>query len=275
MSLSVQVCRREITPAIGAKLTGQLISFWKGDAMRIASWLAAALTCGALLQVSGNARQPAPLTDGATATLVDRMVALDTPLISYRAFRTLTAETRGGEMHAKLTAWTSLDPIEGFRYSIVEEDGSGFIRQKVFHAALETEQKMWAAGGVDAAAFTRTNYNFADGTRTEEGVMRIGIKPKRPDILLVDGCILVTDPGADLVRIEGVLSKRPSFWTREVRVVRHYARIVGISVPTEMHSVAHVLFLGPSTFSVVYDYASINGSPVPPIAMTAALEAAR
>ena len=34
----------------------------------------------------------------------------------------------------------------GFRYHIVCEDGSEYIRSKVFRASLETEREMWAAG---------------------------------------------------------------------------------------------------------------------------------
>jgi hypothetical protein len=234
----------------------------KIDTMRIAAgWAACAFTCGVLLQ-AGSATETRVVSDGATATLLERLADSGPPLTSYRALRTLTAETRGGQMRARLTAWTSLDPAAGFQYSIVDEEGSGIIRQKVLRAALEAERKMQTTGEIDKGALASINYNFADGVGTGEGLMRIGIRPKRPDTLLVDGSILLTNPGGDLVRIEGALSKRPSFWTREVDVVRQYARIGGVHVPIEMRSVARVLLVGRSTFSMVYEYASINGSPV-------------
>jgi hypothetical protein len=44
--------------------------------------------------------------------------------------------------------------------------------------------------------------------------------------------------------------------------VRRYERINGIRVPVSMQSTAHVVIVGRSTFSMVYDYASINGVPV-------------
>src|SRR5262245_36039869 len=69
---------------------------------------------------SGNA---ARLNESAQpAGLVERFLTRAEPaLTSYRALRTLEAETRGARMRARLTAWTSLDPIEGFQYSIVDE----------------------------------------------------------------------------------------------------------------------------------------------------------
>jgi hypothetical protein len=199
---------------------------------------------------------------GATAALVERLAVDDAPLTSYRALRTLTAETRGGHLGARLTAWTSLDPVAGFQYSVVEEDGSGVIRQKVLHAALEAERALRAPGAADKAALKPTNYDFGDTAPADEGFVQIRIRPRRLDTMLVDGRILLTDPGGDLARVEGVLSKRPSFWTREVRVVRRYARIGGVRVPIEMQSEARVLLVGRSTFSMVYEYAFINGSAV-------------
>jgi hypothetical protein len=89
--------------------------------------------------------------------------------------------------------------------------------------------------------------------------VRVAIHPRRKDSLLIDGSILLTNDGADLVRMEGQLVKRPSFWTRRVEIVRRYCRIAGVRVPIETGSTADVLFAGRSTFSMGYEYESING----------------
>jgi hypothetical protein len=80
--------------------------------------------------------------------------------------------------------------------------------------------------------------------------------------MLLDGALFLEPESADLVRIEGVLSRRPSFWTRHVRVMREYARISGVHVPVSMRSTADVLVVGSSTFSMTYQYAEINGVSV-------------
>jgi len=62
--------------------------------------------------------------------------------------------------------------------------------------------------------------------------------------------------------VEGLLVKRPSFWTRRVEVVRRYARVGGVRLPVSMESTAQVLVVGTSTFSMTYEYESINGASV-------------
>jgi hypothetical protein len=186
----------------------------------------------------------------------------DLPLTSYRGWRTLEATTRGGKMHARLTAWTSLDPDSGFHYVVVEEEGSEVIRRRVLHAALEAERSMLAAGELNRGALTAVNYTFAGAAADDDGLVRIEIHPKRRDTMLVEGSILLTEHDGDLVRVEGRLIKRPSFWTRRVEVVREYERMNGVRVPVSMQSTAHVLVVGRSTFSMTYEYEAINGAPV-------------
>ena len=62
---------------------------------------------------------------------------------------------------------------------------------------------------------------------------------RRLEAALVDGTILVTADG-DLVRVQGRLAKSPSFWTRSVDLVRHYARRAERPVPVEVQSLADV-----------------------------------
>jgi hypothetical protein len=65
-----------------------------------------------------------------------------------------------------------------------------------------------------------------------------------------------------LTRIEGKLSKTPSFWTRRVDVVRRYERKAGVRVPMSIESVAQVLIAGRSTFKMTYEYETVNGHHV-------------
>jgi len=162
-----------------------------------------------------------------------------------------------------MDAWTEVDPA-GFRYQIVEEGGSGYIRSHVLAAALAGEQKLWASGDTTRAELTRDNYEFADPGRSPgaERVTTLGVAARRKDVLLIHGSIFVDSGDADLLRVEGRLSKTPSFWTRRVEVVRRYQRINGVRVPISIESVAHVLIAGRSTFQMTYEYETINGERV-------------
>src|SRR5215510_5700345 len=63
---------------------------------------------------------------------IDRFLAPERdPLVSYRALRRMTASTRGGRTKGMIEAWTTLDPLKGFSYEIVSEEGSSIIRKRV------------------------------------------------------------------------------------------------------------------------------------------------
>jgi hypothetical protein len=200
------------------------------------------------------------------ATTLDRYFAeydkVLQSLVSYRAVRRLSVVARGGKMKASLTARTTLDPVNGFQFEVLEESGSGMLRSRVLHGALEAERDAKRREKGAHGALTPANYSFDLGELTADGLLRVGIHPKRKDSLLMEGSILLTNEAADLVRLEGLLVKRPSFWTRKVLIVRDYARINGVRVPIAMGSTADILFAGQSTFTMAYEYESINDVPV-------------
>src|SRR4029077_12062063 len=97
--------------------------------------------------------------------------------------------------------------------------------------------------------------------RDANGSPLVHLKPKRHDVLLVDGLAVLTD-GGDLLRVEGRLSKNPSFWTSLVNIVRHYARIGGVRVPVASETTARVKFVGTAQLDVLIDYDTVNGRPL-------------
>jgi hypothetical protein len=70
------------------------------------------------------------------------------------------------------------------------------------------------------------------------------------------------DAYADLVRLEGRLAKSPSFWIKNVDIVRTYARIHGVIVPVALESTAQVRFHGDARLRMTYVYMEIDGRPV-------------
>ena len=184
------------------------------------------------------------------------------PVVEYRALRRLEAHNPKFNQSAWMLAWTEYDHANGFRYQVVDEGGSGYIRSKVLRAALEGEQKNWANREPQKASFTHENYEFDNGASAPDGLAAVAVKPRRKDVLLVEGAIFVQPSDGDLSRIEGKLSKTPSFWTRRVDVVRRYERKGGVRVPVSIESVAHVLIAGRSTFKMTYEYQTINGQHV-------------
>jgi hypothetical protein len=182
------------------------------------------------------------------------------PLKQYRAFRRMHARNDHFDQEAWLEAWTEFDE-RGFRYTIVSERGSDYIRSKVLKAVLKREQELVADGDCGRSELTPDNYDFEE-MRQGDGEQYVTLKPKRKDVLLVDGRMVLSGDGSELLRVEGRLSKNPSFWTSLVNVIRHYARLDGVRVPIATESTAKVKFAGLSHLDVHYEYETINNRPV-------------
>jgi hypothetical protein len=205
----------------------------------------------------------APIREGGQSTVLQRFLGrAEEPPVECRALRRLEANNPHFHQSAWMNVWTEFDRVNGLRYTIIAEGGSPYIRKHVLLAALDGERKMWENREPQRASFTHENYFFEDGTATSEGLAALGVRPRRKDVLLVEGSIFVQPHDGDLTRIEGKLSKAPSFWTRRVDVVRTYTRMAGVRVPISIESVAHVLIAGRSTFKMTYEYERINGQHV-------------
>jgi hypothetical protein len=203
-----------------------------------------------------------PRADLSPSDLTARRFLADNeqPLTQYRAYRRMHARNDHFKQEAWLEAWTELDE-RGFRYTIVSETGSDYIRSKVLKAVLKREQELVADGDRRRSELTPENYEFED-VGQGDGERYVTLKPKRKDVALVDGRMVLSEDGGELLRVEGRLSKNPSFWTSLVNVIRHYARLDGVRVPIATESTAKVKFAGVSHFDVHYEYETINHRPV-------------
>src|SRR5688500_17644700 len=82
-----------------------------------------------------EAGQPEPRPDQL------RAISNDVPLKQYRAFRRMHATNEKFNQEAWLDAWTEMDE-NGFRYEIVSERGSEYVRNTVLRNLLYREQQL-------------------------------------------------------------------------------------------------------------------------------------
>jgi hypothetical protein len=209
--------------------------------------------------LAGSAALPAASGSGVNPAGAPVLNGSEPVLTSYRAFRRMHAKSERFNQEGWLDAWTELDAT-GFHYTIVSERGSDYVRNKVLKAVLQREQEI-VAGGADKAALTDDNYTFSEA-ESEDGLRYVLLKPKRKDVMLVEGRMVLNADSGDLLRVEGKLAKNPSFWTSLVNVIRHFAKFDGVRVPVSTESVAKLKFAGQSQLDVFYDYESINGRKV-------------
>ena len=174
--------------------------------------------------------------------------------------RHLEARTEHFGSEAWMDVRTDADAA-GFRYTVTGEGGSGMVRSRALRATLEQEKRAWTDGQATSSWFTTGNYDFTDMGQAD-GLVRIGIKPKRRDLMLVEGQIFLAPDTGALIRVEGNLTRSPSFWTKKVNMVRHYTAVSGIQMPIAVESTAQVRLAGSSTFRMTYRYESLNGQRV-------------
>lgn len=211
-----------------------------------------------VLVLFGSAAVPAVAQDVPQVAAVPFRPA--PPLQSYVAIRRLESTNERHDKQAWLVARTELRPDGTFVYDVLDEGGSELIRTRVLHAALEREAEVHRSGRARRGGLTAENYEFA-APQSSGDVLQVALTPRRKEEMLVKGTMTTSSEG-ELLRVEGELVKRPSFWTRSVHLVRRYGRIDGAHVPVRLDTRAQVLMVGPSTLSMTYEYIEINGRPV-------------
>ena len=130
--------QRHIEPPTDGRTLGRRASFWVLGFTVIAAM--------AVVPLAGRAEE-------SSAT---PRVTRDEPLTSYRAFRRMHAKSERFNQEGWLDAWTEFDGRE-FRFEIVDERGSDYVRNKVLKAVLKREQEL-VAEGPDRAALTDPRY---------------------------------------------------------------------------------------------------------------------
>ena len=194
-------------------------------------------------------------TTGGSA--IEQFLSQDDEQHPYRAIRRLEAEN--GSRKGWLTAVTEFSPSTGFRYQVTGEGGSPFIRDSVLRTVLDGERDVIAKGETARAALAPLNYTFQDNGINADGLVQILLSPRRKERLLLAGTLFLRPGEGELVRLEGRLAKSPSFWVKEVHVVRSYDRIDGVVLPVAMESKAQLRMFGAATFHMTYDYSEVDG----------------
>lgn len=189
---------------------------------------------------------------------------------AYRAFRRMEGGLTGSDRRGWLDVWTEFKPGHGLTYDVAGEGGSEYIRNRVLRGMLKSEQELLAKGKRLRASLDAKNYTFADGGLTEDGLQRIIMKPAKKSDGIVNGALFFDREIGLASRIEGRLVKSPSFWIRDVDIVYKFAHLNGHILPVEMTSSGRVRMLGRSSFTMIYEYASIDGRPADKTAKTTA-----
>jgi hypothetical protein len=193
---------------------------------------------------------------------IRQFLAQDGTQRPYRAVRRLEAET--GSRKGWIEAITEYSPEAGFRYEVTGEGGSAYIRANVLKAVLDGEREVISQGEAARSSLTPSNYTFQANGIDADGLAHVLLSPRRKERVLVSGMMALNASDGALVRLQGRLAKSPSFWVKNVDIVRTYERIDGNVVPVALETQAQMRFLGEATLRMTYVYSEIDGRRLTP-----------
>jgi hypothetical protein len=173
-----------------------------------------------------------------------------------------TTRSPGIARYAGSKPRTEYTPPTVFRYQVIAEGGSGFIRDKILRGVLDAERNAIAQGDTGRSSIAPENYEFEPSGVDPDGLARVLLSPRRKERFLVAGAMFLQPAEGALVRVQGRLAKSPSFWVKNVDIVRSYERIAGSDLPVALESKADVRFFGPATLRMTYVYSEVDGHPV-------------
>jgi hypothetical protein len=200
----------------------------------------------------------------ATAEIVDRMLRADqdrhSALAGYSGVRHYHFENKRVNKRADMTVRMTCDSAGIKTFEVVDESGSGFVRNRILRKMLEAEHEASEKEERNRARLIPANYDFQlvgnellDGRNTYV----LELVPKTASKFLIRGRIWVDADEFAVVRVEGQPAKNPSFWIRSVHIVQQYARTGQFWLPVTNESSAEARIFGRTDVSIEYfDYAT-------------------
>jgi len=132
-------------------------------------------------------------------------------------------------------------------FSTRAQEGSRTLAKQVFGRMMEGEKESLQPENKRRSAMTPENYQFRLVGRevlNARPAWKLTITPRREDTFLIEGHIWVDAEDFAVVRAEGRVVKRPSFWTRSIDLVRTFKKVGPFWLPHRTESTNEVLLFG-------------------------------
>ena len=172
-------------------------------------------------------------------------------LTGYTAIRRYIAAN--GKHHAEMLVAVSCASDGSEEFNILSEDGSGWIRDRIFRTLLNEETEASRRGTRDSTRITPENYGFQiigiDTLATGPAYV-LTVAPRIANKYLIEGKIWVDSKDFSIVRIEGQPARNPSFWIRSVNIVRTYQRVGPFWFAASTDTISQIRILGRSELTI-------------------------
>jgi hypothetical protein len=200
--------------------------------------------------------------------IVARMVAhgqwQKQSMLGYKALRRFQAANIRFGVESTMDVMTIFRQPESLESQVLAQEGSKFIRERVFDKILETEKdsihrKDQIENGILPAnyTFTLVGHNHYEGRKC----YHLTISPKRKSRYLLNGFIWIDTEDFAIARISGSPSKRVNFWTLRTEVDRQYERVGNYWLTKKIDSTSDLFIAGHSTLSIASSYSDVQTNP--------------
>ncbi len=216
--------------------------------------LAACLAAMALLLAASDTFGQTTSSDAATPTADEIIARLheanrrrDERLGGWQVVRRYQLSNELTKKGSKMEVEVRFQAPSEITFTTRSQEGSAFLIKQVFSRMLEGEKESVLPEARQRSAMTPENYEFRlAGQERLHGrpAYKLEVTPKREDTFLIRGHIWVDAEDFAVVRAEGRVVKRPSFWTRTVDVTRTYKKVGPFWLPDRTESVNEILLFG-------------------------------
>ena len=167
---------------------------------------------------------------------------------------------------SEVTAQINFTPPNTKTYKITQASGNS-RGEAIVRAILDQEAD--AARNSDDSQVSHRNYNFVFLRRVNFGVIPeyvLLIIPKRKVKTLLLGQIWVDANTFQIRRMEGIPTKNPSLWIKNIHITMQFGDVGGMWMPISFDAIASVRFVGQCTLTgvdVEMPTSSIPPQPAP------------
>lgn len=177
-------------------------------------------------------------------------------LRSYRSTRVYDVDYKGfgGDRHARMTVTIDYEAGKK-RFTVLKEEGSKLLLNRVVRKALESEQEAASDEMRRRSELSEVNYTFAlltTETADDHTFFVLEVTPKRKDKYLYDGKVWIDATDYAIARIEAQPAKNPSFWITGATISHANRAIKGIWLPSRNVSTSKVRLGGHATLTIDY-----------------------
>jgi outer membrane lipoprotein-sorting protein len=185
-----------------------------------------------LISLSGMAETPfVPAQLPTAEQIVERMRVADAArsaqLEGYTAMRVYQLDNHRFRKQAKIMARVTYRRPGEKSFQVISEEGMRVICDRVLRRAIATEADASHEGNRDLARINLVNYDLKVlGTETadRQTLYVLALEPKSKSPYLVRGRAWIDANEYALVRLEGVLAKKPSIWVGSPVVRQTYIK---------------------------------------------------